>query len=191
MSPNNTVRALLAALIAIVVVAGCAGVHAGDTQSGRPQGSSLGPGMFDGTLVLGFPAKDVKPGATLGFSFPVINNVDKKPVTFLGVKLLHVPRGVTVVRYGLLSVLETDGQILDSRLGKGGDNDYVRFPNHISKHPTIDADTLSPYYPVVVLKITGPVSGTASGCQYRYEMGGRTYVQTLRCKFRFKDPNSG
>jgi hypothetical protein len=183
-------RALLAALICAVVVSGCAGPNPGNARHGEPRGSSLGPGMFDGTLVLGFPAKDVKPGAQLGFSFPVIKNLDKEPVTFLSAKLLHVPQGVEVVRYALLSVHETDGQILDSRLGKGGDNDYVRFPNHIAEHPTVDAHTLSPYYPVVVLKITGPVSGSASGCEYRYKKGGHTYAQTLECKFRFREPAS-
>jgi hypothetical protein len=180
-------RLLVAALLVIVISGGCSKPESEGTGHLESEGSSLGQGMFDGTLEVGFPAKDVKPGAQLGFSFPVINNVDKEPVTLLGVKLVHVPQGVKVLRYALLSLHETDGQLLDSKPGDGEVDDYERFPNHLAERITFRAHTLSFYYPVVTLKVTGPVNGSASGCEYRYKKGGRTYSQTLECKFLFRD----
>jgi hypothetical protein len=141
--------------------------------------------------ILDFPAKFVRVGQTFGFAFPAMHNVSERRMTLERVGLVHVPAGVRIVKYKLLSIRETPGYLLDSRPGSGDDSDYEKYRNYdLDSRITVRAHSLSDYYPVVYIRVTGPLPIThrLSGCEYTYSQSGKTYQQTLPCTYSLDGP---
>ncbi|WP_262057656.1 hypothetical protein [Streptomyces sp. STR69] len=168
----------VAALLAMAT--GCAGSTGGGVATGTAlQGE--GPGT---TGALGY--SDVKVGDVYRMAFPLTRNISKQPVSVTGVRVLNIPAGVKILGYGVYSVKDTPGYLLgyhETSPPIAGSVDPAKYPNYAGHPYTIKPKVLSDKYAMVRLKVTGKVTKPITGCEADYTQAGRTYHQTLTCKF--------
>ncbi|MDX3750259.1 hypothetical protein [Streptomyces sp. AK08-02] len=156
----------------------------GATGGGAASGTALqaeGPGT---TGSLGY--SDVKVGDVYRMAFPLTRNISKQPVSVTGVRILDIPAGVKILGYGVYSVKDTPGYLLgyhETSPPVAGSVDPAKYPNYAGHPYTIKAKVLSDKYAMVRIKVTGKVTTPLSGCEADYTQGGRSYHQTLTCKF--------
>jgi hypothetical protein len=136
--------------------------------------------------VIGF--NRVQEGNTYRFAFPIPHNTSSHPLVLSGVNLEHVPTGVQLLSYPIYSLGEVGAYPLSADDSDPADpmalqtkRDYSA--NGIAIAPGSD----SAYFPMVTVKVVGPVSQALSGCNYVYREGGRLYHQTFRCEYRLGD----
>jgi hypothetical protein len=169
------------------LVAGCAGNGA----HGAPVGTALKIEQSSVGVALDIPASYVRIGRTYGFAFPALHNVSGRTLTLERVTLVHVPTGVGVLKYKLLSIKETPGYLLDSSPGSGDSSDYAKYPNYpLSKRVVVKAHSLSDYYPIFYVRAVGPlpIAQHMSGCRYMYAQSGKRYEQILPCDYSLSGP---
>ena len=127
------------------------------------------------------------PNEVLGFPLPELQNTSSNPITIESFDIAHVPQGVTVEKFKLLSVKDTHGVLLGSfPATDGGRYGYAGYPDYLPEHPVIPAGKISIYYPVVYLKVTAQTSAMPSGCVYVYSVAGQEKKQTAECSFHLE-----
>lgn len=128
----------------------------------------------------------ISPHAQIGTEYwvalPIAANRSSTPLTLSKARITHVPEGLKVLEYRVISAEETDGfpNTIYAH-GKYGMPDLAKVHNYagrpIGLEPKGDPDK---YYAAYV-KVTGPVHGALTGCRYWYRQGGTEYQQDLRC----------
>ena len=175
-------RALSLAVAALLAFAtGCAG----STGGGIATGTALQGEGPTTTGAIGF--SDVKVGGIYRMAFPLTRNISKQPVSVTGVKLLNIPAGGKLLGYSVYSVKDTPGYRLgyqETAHPTAGDVDLDKYPNYAGHPYTIKPGVLSDKYAVVRLKVTAKVTKPVTGCEADYTQAGRTYHQTLTCRFQ-------
>ncbi|MDX2542197.1 hypothetical protein ACOT81_31420 [Streptomyces sp. WI04-05B] len=128
----------------------------------------------------------MKVGDVYRMAFPLTRNISKQPVSVTGVRVLDIPAGAKVLGYSVYSVKDTPGYLLgyqETAHPTKGDVDLDKYTNYAGHPYTIKAKVLSDKYAMVRIKVTGKVTTPLSGCEADYTQGGRSYHQTLTCKF--------
>ncbi|MFF4114360.1 hypothetical protein [Streptomyces sp. NPDC001714] len=115
-------------------------------------------------------------------TMPQMENTSGKLVTVLSGKIVHVPAGLRITTYrvvsdgagphpvGVIPVGVTD----DSALAHKGSS--IRIPAH----------TLSHLYYEARIKVTGTVHGDLTTCRYEYRQGSTTYREDIGCDTRIR-----
>ncbi|MFF3373381.1 hypothetical protein ACFYXF_10575 [Streptomyces sp. NPDC002680] len=186
MSSTRTDRGVraLAATALLPLLLSLATACAGAASDNNTAGTALqaeGPGTSGS---LGF--SDVKVGDVYRMAFPLTRNTSKQPVSVTAFELLNIPAGVKVLGYAVYSVNDTPGYRLgyqETAHPTAGDIDLDKYPNYSGHAYTIKPGALSDKYAVVRLRVTGRITKPLSGCTADYTQDGRTYHQTLACKF--------
>lgn len=128
------------------------------------------------TGTLGFP--DVKQGDVFQFSFPLLNNTSKSPVTVTSWKVVTIPAGVKVIRYAVYSYDDTPGY-----LTAGYSSDFKKYPDYEAKPIVIAPGKQSHRYPSVRVQVAGKITSHLHGCEIDYEQKGHSYQQVLDCDY--------
>ncbi|WP_330457975.1 hypothetical protein OIB37_14360 [Streptomyces sp. NBC_00820] len=157
------------ALAAVGVLTAAAG---GDRSGGYAQGHALARTGNE----IGFDHARV--GDEYWASLPCATNDSGEPLTILRTRVLQVPAGLKVVRYGVLTAEETGGHgfVLsgDEALRRAGEpRPRPERPVPVSRHAL--AKTCS----LVRVRVTGHVRDTLSGYRVWYRQGAVEYRQDL------------
>ncbi|MEW2285491.1 hypothetical protein [Streptomyces sp. NPDC047841] len=166
---TRALRAVAALVVAGALTAAAGGDRARDYAQGR--------GLAGTGNAIGFPHARV--GTAYWVSMPVQENVTGRPLTLLRTEWLHVPAGLRVLRYGVVTVEETGGQGLFA----SDDEDFARAvpgarvhaarPVRVPPHGRADA------YALARVQVTGPVHEDLSGYRVWYRQGAVEYRQDL------------
>lgn len=164
----------LIALSVGVVVAAC-----------NANGDDPHPLKFYGPIAAGEIGPDVDlTNQVLGFAFPLMKNTSRDPVHLKGVELMNVPDGVEIVKYRILALKDTNGELLGS-FPVSGKGNYDSYPDYPIDEVAIEPKSEGRYYAVVYLRVLRHVVGHASGCKVVLEQNGETFDQTGSCDFTF------
>lgn len=167
-------------LLLIVVSTGCGGGTPGAPSADGPLK------LLDGGGLAPPPTHE---GETLAFAFPLMRNTGAEGIEVLGFKLLHVPAGVQVLKYRMLSVRDVHGYLLGSfPPSQAGRYGYDRYPDYMVKNPLIPAHKLSQYFGVVYTRLLHDTGESASGCEVDYLYRGKRYDAVGDCSFDFQPP---
>ncbi|MEU6594866.1 hypothetical protein ABZ923_37680 [Streptomyces sp. NPDC046881] len=162
-------RAVGALVVAGALTAAAGGDRARDYAQGR--------GLAETGNAIGFP--HVRVGTEYWVSMPVQENVTGRPLTLLRTEWLHVPAGLRVLRYGVVTVEETGGQ----GLFVSDDEDFADLAPGVRVHAVrpirVPAHGRADAYVLARVRVTGPVHEDLSGYRVRYRQGAVTYRQDL------------
>jgi hypothetical protein len=121
-----------------------------------------------------------------GFSFPLLQNNTKQPVTITGYRIAGVPAGIEVLGYSVFSVDDTPGYLMGYSYKPAQHTpDLSKYPDYSGKPITINAGQTSDRYIMAKVEITGTVVGSLTGCQLNYTQGSQAYTQTIDCTYGF------
>ena len=182
-TPTATSRLTATALGLLVLVFALVSCSA-NLGKVETSGHALSAVGLQGSGPLGFDPAAVKVAHEYGFAFPQLMNNSHGPITVKNVRIVSVPDHVQILRYGVLSTKDTDGYILfESEVHSGDDTDYARYPNYPLSDLVIQPGKQSVLYPVVYVRVSGPVSSDLSGCQVSYLQENTIRTQTFYCMF--------
>jgi hypothetical protein len=170
---GETRTGALRAVVVLVVVGALTAATGGDRARDYAQGRALaGTGN-----AIGFPHARV--GTEYWVSMPVQENVTGRPLTLLRTEWRHVPAGLRVLRYGVVTVEETGGQGLFA----SDDQDFARSVPGVRVHAArpirVPAHGRADAYVLARVRVTGPVHENLSGYRVRYRQGAVEYRQDL------------
>jgi hypothetical protein len=168
-SPTKAFAALVAASLLV-----CSASSSGQREAGH----SLNGGIRSNGTV---GTDHVRVGEEWWVAFPPVVNTSKQRLEVTGVKLLDVPKGLKVTEYRAVDSAESEGVSLISRQGDPDMPDITRLKDHSGRPIEVNSGTDSDIYFVARLKVTGPISKNANGCQFEYEQDSKKYAQTLQC----------
>jgi len=128
---------------------------------------------------------DVKVGDVYGFSFPLLTNSSKKPVSVTGFAITAMPSGVKELGYPVYSEKDTVQYRLDYQFSpvQKSDLNLAKYPDYSGKPFTIEPGAQSDRYAMVKVEVTGPVSGHITGCEIEYTQTGKSFHQPVPCEF--------
>ncbi|MET8767583.1 hypothetical protein [Streptomyces sp. NPDC004658] len=163
-----TGSSVLRGLTALAVAAALTAAAGGDRARGYAQGDGIAL-PAEATFSVGY--EHARVGAEYWVSTPLPRNGTAEPLTVL--RVLRVPRGLKVVRYGGVTLDQAGGYAIgvtrDLRAGPAR-------PFAVAPHGRAGA-----YFHVRV-RVTGPVRGTLSGCRFFYRQGAVEYRQDVGCE---------
>lgn len=147
------------------------------SRTSQHRGTALGGGS-DWDLI----SPHAQVGTEYWVALPITANRSSTPLTLWKARITHVPKGLKVLEYRVISAEETDGfPNTVYAHGKYGMPDLAKVHNYagrpISLEPEGDTDKDYAAY----VRVTGPVHGALTGCRYWYRQGGTAYRQDLRC----------
>lgn len=175
--------ARLALLLVLCGPLTACGLHHGSDPDLRLGGAS----RSDGAVL--WPGR-VTHDEVLGYAFPPMTNATDVPIKIQGFHVDHVPDGVKVLKYRLLSMRDTSGYLLGSFPADQRDRDgYDRYPDH--PLPTLAPHRRSLLYGVVYLKVPGPLATPVTGCSIDYSIGGEARTAHAPCEFPLQKPRHG
>ncbi|MES9519964.1 hypothetical protein [Streptomyces capoamus] len=164
----RVLRAVAALVVAGALTAAAGGDRAWDYAEGR---ALAGTGNR-----IGF--EHARVGHEYWVSLPLQTNDSGEPLTLLRTRWLHVPRGVEVLRYGVVTlremggyglVVSDDAQLRRDGLARVGAERPVPVPPHASAEA----------YVLARVRVTGPVDDDLSGYRVWYRQGAAEYRQDL------------
>jgi hypothetical protein len=126
--------------------------------------------------VLGFP--HTKNGEIYRFSFPLLKNTSKSPLSVTSFRVKSIPPQVKVLGYSVFSTQDTPGYLLSGR-----DSTYSKYPDYAKKPFTIKPGIESDYYANIRVRIIGKVLTHLKDCDVHYTQNGHSYHQVLHCEY--------
>ncbi|MEV5958623.1 hypothetical protein AB0M11_33600 [Streptomyces sp. NPDC051987] len=142
-------------------------------------GTALDGDAKNGTLV-GYEHTQV--GKEYWVTMPQMENTSGKPLTVLGGKIAHVPAGLRITGYRVVSDGAGPHPIGVIPVGVTDDHALARRGSAIP----VKAHTLSHLYYEARVKVTGAVHGDLTTCRYTYRQGSTTYHQDIGCDTRIR-----
>ncbi|WP_234536653.1 hypothetical protein [Streptomyces shenzhenensis] len=115
-------------------------------------------------------------------TMPQMENTSGKPLTVLSGKIVHVPAGLRVTAYRVVS--DGAGAHPYGVVPVGLRDDHALY--HKGSSFRIRAHTLSDLYYEARIKVTGAVRGDLTTCRYTYRQGSATYNQDIGCDTRIR-----
>jgi hypothetical protein len=165
---SSTRTRLQAATAIALLTLGC--------SSGLATGRSIEGGGPASSGILGFP--HAQQGRIYRFSFPLLKNTSKSPLSVTSFGVDSVPAQVKVLGYSVYSVKDTPGYLLD-----GYDSTYSKYRDYAKSPFTIKPGAVSEYYGNVQVRIIGKVLTHLQDCDVRYTQKGHAYHQVLHCEY--------
>ncbi|MFI1000681.1 hypothetical protein ACIP10_01040 [Streptomyces galbus] len=163
-------RRVLRVLAALAVTAALTAAAGGDRVRDHPQGDGIAL-PAQASFVSGYEHAQV--GAEYWVSGPLPDNGTARPLTVLRMRVLRVPDGLEVVRYGTATLRQTGGYLIGVTQGLAVG---PARPFAVAPHGRAGA------YVWVRVRVTGPVRGTLSGCRFWYRQGVVEYRQDVGCE---------
>ncbi|MFJ4812181.1 hypothetical protein [Streptomyces longwoodensis] len=160
---------MLRGLAALGVTAALTAAAGGDRVRDYPQGDGIALPLEASTS--GFEHAQV--GAEYWVSGPLPDNGTARPLTVLRMRVLRVPEGLEVVRYGTVTLRQTGGYLIGvtQDLAVGPARSFAVAPH----------DRAGAYF-FTRVRVTGPVRGRLSGCRFWYRQGAVEFRQDVGCE---------
>lgn len=159
-------RALLA-LLTVGLLTSCSG-GGGTALAGAGKSSNL----------VGYEHTQV--GEEYWVTMPQMENTSGKALTVLSGKIVHVPAGLRITTYRVVSDGAGPHPIGVIPVGVTDDNAL----RHKGSSFRVPAHTLSHLYYEARIKVTGTVHGDLTNCRYEYRQGSTTYHEDIGCDTR-------
>ncbi|MGY5051319.1 hypothetical protein ACWDE0_37895 [Streptomyces sp. 900105755] len=115
-------------------------------------------------------------------TMPQMENTSGKPVTVLSGKIVHVPAGLRITAYRVVSDGTGPHPYGVRAVGVTDHNALA----HQGSSIRIPAHTLSDLYYEARVKVTGTVHGDLTTCHYEYRQGSSTYREDIGCDTRIR-----
>ncbi|MEU2337306.1 hypothetical protein ABZ608_27625 [Streptomyces sp. NPDC013172] len=137
-------------------------------------------GAGKGSNLVGYEHTQV--GKEYWVAMPQMENTSGKPLTVLNGKIAHVPAGLRITAYRVVSDgagphptgVTPVGVTDDSASAHKGSS--IRIPAHTRSHLYFEAR----------VKVTGTVRGDLTDCRYRYRQDSTTYREDIGCDTRIR-----
>ncbi|MFD5538132.1 hypothetical protein ACFWIJ_09845 [Streptomyces sp. NPDC127079] len=142
-------------------------------------GKALEGGVGSGGLV-GYEHTQV--GKAYWVTMPQMQNTSGKPLTVLSGKIAHVPAGLRITGYRVVSDGSGPHPMGVTPVGVTDDHALV----HQGGSIPVAAHTSSHLYYEARIKVMGAVRGDLTTCRFTYRQGSSTYHQDIGCDTRIR-----
>ncbi|MEU3513960.1 hypothetical protein ABZ770_01400 [Streptomyces sp. NPDC006654] len=137
-------------------------------------------GAGEGSNLVGY--EHTQAGKEYWVAMPQMENTSGKPLTVLNGKIAHVPAGLRITAYRVVS--DGAGAHPIGVTPVGVTDDSVSAPKGSSIR--IPAHTLSHLHYEARIKVTGTVHGDLTDCRYTYRQDSTTYREDIGCDTRIR-----
>ncbi|MEV7391291.1 MULTISPECIES: hypothetical protein [unclassified Streptomyces] len=137
-------------------------------------------GAGQGSNLVGYEHTQV--GKEYWVTMPEMSNHSGKPLTVLSAEIAHVPAGLRVTGYRVVST-GAGGHVIGV-IPVGVTDDNAR-PQKGSSIQVKAHDSSDLYYEARV-EVTGAVHGDLTNCRYEYRQGSTTYHEDIGCDTRIR-----
>jgi hypothetical protein len=137
-------------------------------------------GSAHGSNLVGYEHTQV--GKEYWVTMPQMENTSGKALTVLSGKIVHVPAGLRITGYRVVSDGAGPHPIGVIPVGVTDDSALA----HKGSSIPIAAHVLSHLYYEARVKVTGAVHGDLTTCRYEYRQGSTTYRQDIGCDTRIR-----
>ncbi|MFD8816860.1 hypothetical protein ACFV23_36585 [Streptomyces sp. NPDC059627] len=137
-------------------------------------------GAGQGSNLVGYEHTQV--GKEYWVTMPEMSNNSGKPLTVLGARIVHVPAGLRVTGYRVVSAGAGGHAIGVIPVGVTDDNAL----HHKGSSFQVKAHGSSDLYYEARVRVTGAVHGDLTTCRYEYRQGSTTYHEDIGCDTRIR-----